>query len=83
MHLIDRDYGLIRRFKTTTSLLHDSQINLSKKMKWFKETECTLDKITSYEATLKTEIKEYFLEMIDILRNKMISSKFYENLSLL
>jgi hypothetical protein len=40
-------------------------------------------KSQGYEATLKKEIKEYFLEMIDILRNKMISSKFYENLSLL
>jgi hypothetical protein len=29
--LIDKDYALIRRFKTTTSSLHDSQIDLSKK----------------------------------------------------
>ena len=29
--LIDRDYELIRRSKTTITLLHDSQINLSEK----------------------------------------------------
>lgn len=28
--IIDRDYELIRRFKTTTALVHDSQVDLSK-----------------------------------------------------
>jgi hypothetical protein len=37
------------------------------------------------EVIMNNEItvKEHFLEMSDILRNKRISSKFYENLFLL
>ena len=41
--LIKRDYVLIRIFKTTTSSLHDSSVDLSEKMKWFKKTDDTLE----------------------------------------
>jgi len=40
---IDRNYQHIRRFKTTTMSFHDCQVDLSKKMKWFTETEDPLE----------------------------------------
>ncbi len=42
-NIIDRNYELIRRFKTTTASLHDSYANLSEKMKWFTGTKDTLE----------------------------------------
>jgi len=34
-NIIDRDYELIRRFKSTTASLYDSDVDLSEKVKWF------------------------------------------------
>ena len=42
--IIDRDYELIRRFKTTAASVHDSQVDFcQRKMKWFIGTENTLE----------------------------------------
>ena len=81
--IIDRDYELIRRFKTTTESLYDSQVNLSEKMKWFTETEDTLEQNQKVMMQQwKKVVKEHPLGMSDILRNKRISSKDLRGTSL-
>jgi hypothetical protein len=41
--MVDRDYELIRRFKAKIASFHDSQVDLSEKMKLFAKTEDTLE----------------------------------------
>ena len=74
--IIDRDYELIRRFKTTTSSLHDSQVDLSEKNEVvYRDRGYFGAKSKGYDATMKRAVKEHPLGMSDILRNKRISSK--------
>jgi hypothetical protein len=73
--VIERDYVLIRKFKIATSSLHDSSVNLSEKLKWFKEIEDTLEQNQKVWCNNEKKVNKNFLGMSDILRNKRISSK--------
>jgi len=73
---MDRDYELIRRFKTTTASLHDFQIDLSEKNEVvYRDRGYFGAKSKGYDATIKRAVKEHLLEIRDILRNKRISSQ--------
>ena len=41
--IIERDHDTIRKFETTILPLHDFQVNLSEKIKWFTEIGDTLE----------------------------------------
>ena len=74
--IIDRDYELIRRFKTTTTSLHDSHVDLSEKNEVvYRDRGYFGAKSKGYDATMKRAVKEHPLGISDILRNKRISSK--------
>jgi IS5 family transposase len=74
--IIDRNYELIRRFKTTTSSLHDSYVDFSEKNEVvYRDRGYFGAKSKGYDATIKRAVKEHHLGIRDILRNKRISSK--------
>jgi IS5 family transposase len=73
--IIDRDYELIIRSKTTTTSLHDFQVDLSEKKYFGTDRGYFLAKSKGYDATKKRGMKEHLLGMSYVLRNKRISSK--------
>jgi IS5 family transposase len=75
-NIINRNYELIRRFKTTTTLLNDLQLDLSEKdTVIYKDIYYFGAKSKGYDAKMKRAVKEYHLGITDVLRNKRISSK--------
>jgi len=74
--IIYRDYELIRRFKTTTASVHDSQVDLSEKNEVvYRDRGYFGAKSKGYDATMKRAVRGHALGIKDILRNKRISSK--------
>ena len=74
--LIDRNYELIRGFKTTTALLHDSYVDLSEKNEVvYRDRGYFGAKSKSYDATMKRAVKEHPLGINNILGIKRINSK--------
>ena len=75
-NIIDRDYELIRRFKTTTASVHDSQVDLTEENEVvYRDRGYFGAKTKGYNATMKKAVKGHTLGIKDILRNKRISSK--------
>jgi len=72
--IIDRNYELIRKFKTTTKLRYDFQAEFSKKMKLFTETK---DILEQNQKIMMQQWKEQYNNILlgrsDILRNKRIA----------
>jgi Transposase and inactivated derivatives, IS5 family len=74
--IIDRDYELIRRFKTTTALVHDSQVDLSEENEVvYRDRGYFGAKAKGFAATIKRAVRGHPLGIRDIIRNKRISSK--------
>jgi IS5 family transposase len=74
--IIDREYELIRRFKTTTASVHDSQVDLSEENEVvYRDRGYFGAKSKGYDATMKRAVRGHALGIKDILRNKRISSK--------
>ncbi|WP_135603954.1 IS5 family transposase [Methanococcoides sp. NM1] len=77
LHTIeDIDYDMIRRFKTTTASLHDSQVDLSEEGEvvyrdrgYFGATS------KGYDATMQRGVRGHPIGIRDKMRNKRISSK--------
>jgi len=77
--IIDRNYELIRRFKTTTASVHDSQVDLSEENEVvYRDREYFEAKSKGYDATKKRVVRRHVLGIWDILRNKRISSKKFK-----
>ncbi len=75
-NIIDRDYELIRRFKTTTASVHDSYVDLTEENEVvYRDRGYFGAKTKVYNATMKRAVKRHTLGIRDILRNKRISSK--------
>jgi transposase, IS5 family len=67
---------LIRRFKATTTSFHDSYVGLYEKNEVvYKDKGYFGAKSKGYNATMKRTLKEHFLEIRNVLRNKRISSR--------
>ena len=74
--IIDKDYELIRRFKTTTASVHDSQIDLSELNEVVYRDRGYFGAIAKgFAATMQRAVRGHPLEISDILRNKRISSQ--------
>ena len=74
--IIDRDYELIRRFKTTTASVHDSYVDLTEENEVvYRDRGYFGAKTKGYNTTMKRAVKGHTLGIKDILRNKRISSK--------
>lgn len=72
--IIDKDYELIRRFKTTTASVHDSQIDLSELNEVVYRDRGYFGAIAKgFAATMQRAVRGHPLEIGDILRNKRIS----------
>ncbi len=72
--IIDKDYELIRRFKTTTASVHDSQIDLSELNEVvYREREYFGAIAKGFAATMQRAVRGHPLEISDSLRNKRIS----------
>ena len=75
-NIIDRDYELIRRFKTITASVHDSYVDLTEENEVvYRDRGYFGAKTKAYDATMKRAVKGHTLGIKDILRNKRISSK--------
>src|SRR5271169_6512950 len=75
-NIIDRDYELIRKFKTTTVSVHDSQVDLTEENEMvYRGRGYFGAKTKGYNATMKIAVKGHTLGIRDILRNKIIISK--------
>ena len=75
-NIIDRDYELIRRFKTTTASVHDSYVDLTEENEVvYRDRGYFGAKTKGYTTTMKRAVKGHTLGIKDILRNKGISSK--------
>jgi len=75
-NIIDRNYKLIRRFKTTTASVHDSQVDLTEENEVvYRDRGYFGAKTKGYNTTMKRVVKGHTLGIKDILRNKRISSK--------
>lgn len=74
--IIDRDYELIRRFKTTTASVHDSQVDLSEENEVvYRDRGYFGAEAKGFAATMKKAVRGHPLGIKDIIRNKRISSK--------
>ncbi|AKB36468.1 Transposase [Methanosarcina siciliae C2J] len=74
--IIDRDYELIRRFKTTTALVHNSQVDLSEENEVvYRDTGYFGAEAKGFTATMKRAVRGHPLGIRDIIRNKRISLK--------
>lgn len=74
--IIDRDYELIRRFKTTTASVHDSQVDLSEENEVvYRDRGYFGAEAKGFAATMKRAVRGHPLGIKDIIRNKRISSK--------
>jgi len=72
--IIDKDYELIRRFKTTTASVHDSQIDLSELNEVVYRDRGYFGAIAKgFAATMQRAVRGHPLEISDILRNQRIS----------
>ncbi len=75
-NIIDIDYELIRRFKTTTASVHDSYVDMTKENEVvYRGRGYFGAKTKGYNATMKRAVKGHTLGIKDILRNKRISSE--------
>ena len=61
-NIIDRDYELIRRFKTTTAKIHDFQISFSKNEVVYRDRGYFGAKTKGHNATMKRAMKNYPIE---------------------
>ncbi len=78
-NIIDRDYELIRRFKTTTASVHDSYVDLTEENEVvYKDRGYFGAKTKGYNVTMKRAVKGHTLGIKDILGNKRISSKRFQ-----
>ena len=74
--IIDKDYELIRRFRTTTASVHDSQIDLSELNEVVYRDRGYFGAIAKgFAATMQRAVRGHPLEIRDILRNERISSQ--------
>ena len=61
-NIIDRDYELIRRFKTTTASVHDSYVDLTEENEVvYIDREYFGAKTKGYNATMKRAVKGHTL----------------------
>ena len=75
-NIIDRNYQLISRFKTTTASIHDSYVDLTEENEVvYRDRGYFGAKTKGYNTTMKRAVKGHTLGIKDILRNKRISSK--------
>ena len=74
--IIDKDYELIRRFKTTTASVNDSQTDLSELNEVVYRDRGYFGAIAKgFAATMQRAVRGHPLEISDILRNQRISSQ--------
>jgi len=74
--LIDTKYHLIRKIKTTTASLHDSQVDLGiEGLPRYADKGYSGAKTQGYDAAMKKAARGHKLGIKDILRNKRISRK--------
>jgi len=72
--IIDKDFELIRRFKTTTASVHDSRIDLSGKNEVVYRDKGYFGVIAKgFSATMQRAVRGHPLGIRDVLRNERIS----------
>jgi IS5 family transposase len=72
--IIDKEYELIRRFETTTSSVHDSQVDLSNEGEVFYRDKGYFGAVAKgYAATMQRAVRDHPLGIMDVLRNERIS----------
>ena len=75
-NIIDRDYELIRRFKTTTASVHDSYVDLTEENEVvYRDRGYFGAKTKGYNATMKRAVKEHTLGIKDILEIRALARK--------
>jgi len=75
-NIIDRNYELIRRFKTTTASVHDSYVDLTEENEVvYRDRGYFGAKTKGYNTTVKRAVKGHTLGIKYISRNKRINSK--------
>ena len=74
--IMDTDYQLLRRIKTTTASLHDSQVDLSEKGEVvYRDRGYFGAKAKGHDATMQRGVRGHPIGIKDKLRNKRISKK--------
>jgi IS5 family transposase len=73
---VDTEFGLIRELETTTAVVHDSQVDLSKEGEIvYRDRGYHGSVPNGYSATMKRGARDHSLSILDKLRNRRISRK--------
>lgn len=78
--IIDKDYELIRKFKTTTASAHGSQVDLSEENEVvYRDRGYIGAEARGFDATMRRAVRGHSLVIRDIIRNKRIRLKRVPN----